>query len=962
MLRLNSGMIAGLVLVLACALGASATDLVVPTDYATIQAAWDAAGDGDTIKVEWSYTDTYADNLVLDGIANGIQNITIKSVDDLDHNVDKEGATIECLVDGMQIQFTGIAQSVTVKGMYATNFGWYASGEATAMFDSCSAVNTTGGVRGFYCLTMGTLVIVGCEVYNSSNTGIYCRDIPGNVTIANCIVDGTGGSGIMKGADSPDGVEILDAISAHVTIANCEVSNTGGQGIACIGADEAQCAGCTVLNAGDNGWQSWRVPVVSVLGCDVDWTGVATTYGGGVTIYGDNGPPDVPCENPVLSINIAGCTLTNTGADAIGCWNVSGPVTITGCTMDTIGTGDHGGNGPEGWGINVFECRGCWPTLVTLTDCDVMYTMGAAPGIQINHADEVRMTNCDVTDTTYGPMYKYTGIGIQVMSTPIVSFTDCDVDTTCAWGEGIAAWNDIGPIESIVFDNCTATNIIGDGLACWCVWGNATFRGCSVDWCDGCGISKFDWVGQADLVTVTDCYVTDSLGPGINVGLASEVLIENCTSLFAGDAGFLVSNTALTTLRNCYTEEDGSCGFLVNHSVLAEIDHCAAVYCGRGGAENIVLESGDDGMPDPYGPAGLRAVVTNCTTDGNWGDGGLWVAGYHRDPGTNGPEDPGFDAYTECVVRDSIISNNTVAAENYGIWLYENCDVTVSYSDYYNNVGGGDYVILDPLTCTYTEGDGVIHADPLFDTDYSLLAGSPCIGAGDPRDLDVLETRADMGFVDYADDPYPAKLMRETTRARLWEFEMPALGHSEFGIPFTPTGSANPNDMITKNGQPFNVNNRVYMWDSVKKTFLLFPLDFTTLDVGQGYLYLNYFGARADQLDIEYAAVPVPVVGQVAIPEEGRSMIAIPNGQPLWMGNILVKNNGTLEIRSALDDRQAADSWLNWNWVYWSFAGSTYDIVGPPTPAQLPSEYVKPWYSYQLWAYQRDLTLIFPGG
>jgi hypothetical protein len=357
-------------------------------------------------------------------------------------------------------------------------------------------------------------------------------------------------------------------------------------------------------------------------------------------------------------------------------------------------------------------------------------------------------------------------------------------------------------------------------------------------------------------------------------------------------------------------------------------------------------------------------VVTSFTTDSNRSDGGFWVAGYHRDPGTNGPDDPGFDAYVDCVVRDSIISNNTRAPANYGMWLYTNCAVAVSYSDYYNNVGGGDYMILDPPTCTYTEGAGVIHEDPLFvdpaNGDWSLQAGSPCVGTGDPRDIDSLETRADMGYIDYADAPYAAQLNREIGGDRIWDLEIKVLGHSEFGIPFTPTGSADPSDMFFKDGQPYGMANKLLKWDNTVKTYTLYPDDFSVLAVGQGYIILNYFvGKRApSELDIVYPAVPIAPPGRVSVPRPGWNAIAITNGQPLWIGHILIRNEATGEIRTALSDRDAAQPWLNWNWVFWDVNRRTYDLVGFGNTETM----VKPWYEYEIWALQSDLTLIFPGG
>ena len=44
--------------------------------------------------------------------------------------------------------------------------------------------------------------------------------------------------------------------------------------------------------------------------------------------------------------------------------------------------------------------------------------------------------------------------------------------------------------------------------------------------------------------------------------------------------------------------------------------------------------------------------------------------------------------------------------------------------------------------------------------------------------------------------------------------------------------------------------------------------------------------------------------------------------------------------------------------MYWDFAGNAYNLVGLGGADQT----LKPWYSYQVYVFTRDLTLIIPGG
>jgi hypothetical protein len=868
---------------------------------------------------------------------------------------------------------------------YAGGNGFMLDSPATTLVEDCTATYST--LSGFYQRSMayGTVTFRGCMSDSAGEHG-FSYDGTVDIDTEDCTASYSFGRGFRAVGDGVN-------IASNLVYTGCLAEVSGDRGYSCSYAvdllyedctsdwtvadgfraagilDSLAFRGCTAIDSGEEGFHVLTVDALTTQqvlceDCHVDTT--CGSWSCGFDVAGDrfSDPP-----SPIVSAIFTDCTSLDAGFSGFTNWGVD-DLQYSNCTATGSGFMLERGSGFSCWGVVQARYEGC-------TSDGSLEPAFVHPEWDM-YADSLVYINCTAANGGVDPDWWCDGFSTTGMD--VAEFEGCTV-TNCT-GTGFWA-NGIG--TSVSYTNCTV-----DGT----LWGSGFVIG---EWPLGAGergVYPTDFEGASRGCT------TNSTGwGGFESYGSSRMVYEDCTASTGPGDGFYIFNTNLAEYRNCTASGMGMAGFEVNRCVLASVDHCGVLGCGL---ENdwapagVWLFSGDDaGLDWPRAPAGAtRAVLTNFVSADNGDDdtpaSGVWVEGYHRDPGTNDPEDPGFDGYVACVLRDGIVANHQgrwLTNDNgtpddpsddyqeyvpaYGVRLVKNCFFGygsgmrgvyptefegASYSDLYNN-SDGDVQNDDPPTCCYVEGDGVIHADPMFDTDYSLLAGSPCIGTGDPRDLDSLETRADMGFVDYGDDPYPAKLLREVTGARIWGFEMPALGHSEFGIPFTPTGSANPNDMITKNGQPYNVNNRVYMWDSVKKTFLLFPLDFTTLVVGQGYLYLNYFGARADQLDIEYAGVPVPVVGQVAIPEEGRSMIAIPNGQSLWQGHILVRNNATGEIRTAVQDRQAAEHWLNWNWVYWDFARSTYDIVGLGND----DEMVQPWYSYQLWAYQRDLTLFFPG-
>jgi hypothetical protein len=1021
-----------------------------PSAYQSIQGAWDAAANGDTIEVYPGLDGVYYESLRLYGGSDGSKNgITVIAKGE----VELQGPTVPSRIEIANVQdFTldGFDISFYDAGGWYSHGIWVGSGDPANPSKNVTlqnlVIHDTGGIMEVRDSTgglQGEVHFLNCECYQNTYNdtgdakgtwwyanechmeGVYSHDHGGTLghfqtsygrashcVIRNCRVSG-GSQGIIVG--SYDGAVDGGVSRGSVLIEGCTVSDIpqvpyAGQAISISMAEiDAVVRDCTVTNCGvglqvsydydsgrfgPTGNTSPNIPFdgqLTVEDCtftDCQWFGMMVSCGNAsisnvdVTmasdphsevgvyclwnyrkiVYNDNNPAhgvaysySHPANLSLTNVSVVGDYLeTDLGVVAGAQTGASdGGQTMGNVVLDNIYVSDCLYHGIE---LRLAEANLTLTNAVAEFNWEMglhayypdydhhLYGPSGSLGLPIPEPGELTVSSSRFEANVRA------GVWLQ---NPVVRLAD--VTASYNWWQGFfcgnTVWKEVyvndDPNQGLIYRYAPPLDAVIER----CVANDNSSQGFTSS---GNNAGRLEYV---DCVAENNGGTDEWSGDGFAASGCMELSYENCTSTNAGlltmsvGCGFHVFNNILVEFRNCLAADTAAAGYWLERCVLAEVDHSATVRAGlRGGPDGVWLLSGGFEPPNPA-PPGLRAVLTNFVVQDDRGDNGIWVEGAHS-------EEPLADAIIDVVIRNSVIADNQVDC---GIWMQRNGVVHVSYTDSWNNLNG-DVHIEDPASCFYHEGPGVIHGNPLLtdpaNNDLSLQPGSPCIGTGDPRDLDSLETRADMGCIDYADDPYPAKLMRETTRARIWGYEMPALGHSEFGIPFVPTGSANPNDMITKNGQPYNVNNRVYMWDSVRKTFLLFPLDFETLEVGQGYLYLNYFGMRADQLDIEYAAVPVSIAGRVLIPEEGRSMIAIPNGQPLWQGDILVKNNGTGEIRTAVEDRAAADHWLNWNWVYWSFAGSTYDIVGLGNE----DETVRPWYSYQLWAYQRDLTLIFPGG
>jgi len=146
-------------------------------------------------------------------------------------------------------------------------------------------------------------------------------------------------------------------------------------------------------------------------------------------------------------------------------------------------------------------------------------------------------------------------------------------------------------------------------------------------------------------------------------------------------------------------------------------------------------------------------VISNCTISNNsaplpGGGGGIALS------------------ISEAVITNSIITGNQ---GYYGVFFYNSTNVSISYSDFFDNQTG-NFNNPPPgtgiITTTNANGDSCdvfhnIFLDPLFysttgDSAFYLTENSPCIDAGDPNSpLDPDNTIADMGAYYFDQSPQP---------------------------------------------------------------------------------------------------------------------------------------------------------------------------------------------------------------
>lgn len=130
--------------------------------YSSIQAAIDAAKDGDVVEVE---SGTYNENLVVD------KAITLKGVDT------GEGAAV------VNAQGSGSAviletDGITLEGLYITNAGPYPK-------------------AGIEISSSNDCLINKCEVWNCKHWGIYLKGGSNNNIVSECVLSNNGNDGIM---------------------------------------------------------------------------------------------------------------------------------------------------------------------------------------------------------------------------------------------------------------------------------------------------------------------------------------------------------------------------------------------------------------------------------------------------------------------------------------------------------------------------------------------------------------------------------------------------------------------------------------------------------------------------------------------------------------------------------------------------------------------------------------------
>ena len=333
----------------------------------------------------------------------------------------------------------------------------------------------------------------------------------------------------------------------------------------------------------------------------------------------------------------------------------------------------------------------------------------------------------------------------------------------------------------------------GNGGGIYCVDSNALLTNCKFSGNSAYenGGGMYNYRSSPTLINCTFSSNSSDSGGGMSNWQGGNPTLTNCTftenSAEYGGGGMRNSDNSNPTLTNCMFSSNsagwsGGLGNYFSSPILTNCNFTANSADGDGGAmnnyeSNPVLTncifSGNSASRGggAFNERNSRSTLTNCTFSENSAiisGGGIYLENPpypppplpppRPDPFTNEDSDIYYDGVGENMIITNCILWGNEAPDGPEIYLEGSSNVRVNYSDVQGDWGGEGNIDADPLFIDpgYWDANGV-----WVDGDYHLLAGSPCINAGDPNytaepnetDLDgkprVIGGRIDMGAYEF---------------------------------------------------------------------------------------------------------------------------------------------------------------------------------------------------------------------
>ncbi|MCK4413553.1 MAG: right-handed parallel beta-helix repeat-containing protein [Candidatus Eisenbacteria sp.] len=263
-----------------------ATTLYVPSQYSTIQAAINAAQDGDTVMIaDGTYTGPGNRGLDFGGKA-----ITVTS-----SSHDPELCIIDCQDSGRGFYFhSGEGSGSVVEGMTITNGvdsygGIFCTVSSSPTLTNC--ILSGNSVYGMFCEQSSSPTITNCTFSGSTNDGMFCRS-SASPTVTNCTFSGNGFNGIfMRSWASP-------------TVTYCTFLENGRSGMFFREAGSPTVSNCTFVGNLTNG-----------IYCDMS---ASPTFENIIIAFGTGGEA-VHCDLTSSATLICCDVFGNEGGDWVGC-------------------------------------------------------------------------------------------------------------------------------------------------------------------------------------------------------------------------------------------------------------------------------------------------------------------------------------------------------------------------------------------------------------------------------------------------------------------------------------------------------------------------------------------------------------------------------------------------------------------------------------------------------------------
>ncbi len=496
------------------------------------------------------------------------------------------------------------------------------------------------------------------------------------------------------------------------------------------------------------------------------------TVKGGYAGFGQLNPDarNIEFYQTILSGDLAGNDGANFANNTENSYQVvTGSGTDATAVLDgfTITAGNANGTGIYRYGSGVYNDQGA-PALANCTIRENWANSGGGGGIY-NTGSSPSLTDCAFIDNWPDGMDNYDSSPTLAGCTFSGNFKAMHNDNSNPILTGCAFSNNnrgmYSYYSSPTLTNCTFTqnSSTGSGGGMYNEEANPVLTDCNfIANSAGLGGAIYDFNSSALLTNCTFTENSASSHSGAIRNFRSNAVLNGCVftgNSAADDAGAMGNSQSTVTLTNCFfTANSGrEGGAILNSSTDANFITCTFMnnFASAGGGALVSF--------------GGSAKLFSCLFTGNWAEGGFSGGGAVL-------ADGGGVTLANCTV----VGNGT--GKTTGGILNDGNILVLTNSILWNNMDE-DGIDQDAqiwpdgtIDVTYScvlggwTGSGNISDDPLFvspgywdtgghwvDGDYHLLAGSPCIDAGDPAyvpgtdetDLDgqprVLGGRVDMG-------------------------------------------------------------------------------------------------------------------------------------------------------------------------------------------------------------------------